>query len=152
MTEPNQDIIIAFCKTLQSYNNLLGNYCNSLESNGLLSYHKWSDSIDQQTEITPHEQAEELMSLSQSREYQVKFCHANFSQKRTALRSASHTSFGTRTYSVSEGLDERDGLICLCCKSFLLFLSNHKRLIIPISIALFLLLVIIVITIVVTRS
>ena len=151
MADPNTGVISNFCKTLQTYTNLLGNYCTSLESNGLLGGHKWTDTESSGSENTPNQQAEELLNLAQSREYQVKFCHANVSRRRIALRSVSRSSFGTRTYSVSEGLDDRDGLLCWCRKAFLMWLSNYKRIVVPITVSVFLLLLIIVIAVVVTK-
>lgn len=146
------EIIINFCKTLQTYTNLLGNYCTSLESNGLLGGHKWTDTESPESDSSPYQQAEELLNLAQSREYQVRFCHANVSRRKIALRSVSRSSFGTRTFSVSEGLDDRDGLLCWCKNAFLMWLSNHKRIAISITVAVFLLILIIVIVIVVIKS
>ena len=70
-----------FCAILEDYCNLLGGYCSSLEAHGLLGTYKWSEA-GEIIAISPYLRAEELMNMIQSREYQVKFCHANIAHHR----------------------------------------------------------------------
>lgn len=77
----NNEIILELCTIVEGHNDVLGNYCKSLETQGLLGPYKWSDA-GVISAVSPCMRAEELMSMMQSREYQVKFCHANITHHR----------------------------------------------------------------------
>lgn len=106
---------------LEGYSNLLGNYCGCLQRLGLLNSYKWSEPGDLK-EISPYLRAEEMMNVIQSREYQVKFCHANIltHQKRddSRLPSTSLTDYANdlRQDSSASG-QENSGDLELCATS-----------------------------------
>lgn len=76
----NSKLILHFCAMLEGYSNVLGTYCNSLQTQGLLHSYKWKDP-GEITAASPYLRAKEMMDIIQSREYQVKFCHANISHR-----------------------------------------------------------------------
>ncbi|KAF6031744.1 hypothetical protein EB796_009951 [Bugula neritina] len=70
------EALVSFCTIVENFNTIVCNYCSTLAHQGLISRYKWSEP-DEVTATNLYMRAEELMTVNQSREYQVKFCHAN---------------------------------------------------------------------------